>query len=213
MPDRRSVWVIIVAGGAGKRFGGPKHAQLLGSKAMWQHSSDTFHAAGIPNIVVVGDVPGGVPGGESRSASVRAGLRSVPDTAEWILVHDAARPLVTVEIIDRVLNRVLQGDVDCVVPTVPVSDTIKRISGETIVETVNRSQLVSAQTPQAFRAGALRAAHSEHAREATDDAGLVAAISGASVVQVMGDPANLKITYPQDMAVADAWLTASKQNE
>lgn len=211
LPGRAGVWAIVVAGGSGSRFGEPKHRQILGGKEVWQHSVDAFHSAGVDNIVVVGDVPDGVPSGEDRAASVRSGLSGVPDSAEWILVHDAARPLVTVVLIERVLQRLLIGDVDGVVPAVPVTDTIKQVSGESIERTVDRENLVSVQTPQAFPADVLREAHRfDHSKttesKTTDDAGLVETVLRGSVVYVMGDQANIKITYREDVVLAEAYL-------
>lgn len=213
MPDPVTVWAIIVAGGSGVRFGKPKHTQLLGGKELWRHSYDTFHEAGVDGVVVVGDVPGGVPPGEHRGASVLSGLNNVPGDAEWVLVHDAARPLVTVELIARVMKRASVGDVDGVIPAIPVSDTLKRVSGEEVLATVDRADLVAAQTPQAFRITVLRSAFSMGQGESTDEANLVERTVGGTVVHVMGDTANLKITYSQDLETAEAWMLVPKYDE
>lgn len=212
MPDPASVWAIIVAGGSGARFGEPKHRQILGGKEVWRHSFDTLQAAGIGGVVVVGDVPDGVPAGEHRGASVLSGLNTVPESVEWVLVHDAARPLLTIELIERVLQRASVGDVDGVIPAIPVPDTLKRVSGEDVLATLDRADLVAAQTPQAFRVAVLRAAFDVAQGEWTDDAGLVENTVGGTVVHVMGDAANLKITYSQDLAIAEARLNASKSD-
>jgi 2-C-methyl-D-erythritol 4-phosphate cytidylyltransferase len=133
-----------------------------------------------------------VAGGATRSASVRAGLAAVPDDAEVIVVHDAARPLATADLWRSVLDGVDAG-ADAVVPVVPVVDTLREVGGGT----VDRTRFVAVQTPQAFRAEVLRRAHGSGA-EATDDASLVEAIGG-KVLVVDGEPANRKITTPADL--------------
>lgn len=140
-----------------------------------------------------------VAGGSSRSASVRAGLSAVPATAEVIVVHDAARPLATAALFAAVIGAVIDG-ADAAVPGLEVTDTIRRKGGGTL----DRSDLVRVQTPQAFRAGALRAAHQGPA-EATDDATLVEQ-AGGTVVVVPGEMTNIKLTDPTDLAVAETLL-------
>ena len=137
-----------------------------------------------------------VAGGATRSASVRAGLAAVPDDAEVIIVHDAARPVPVPGLWDRVRSAIASG-ADAAVPAVAVTDTLRQLGGGT----VDRSDLVAVQTPQAFRAEILRAAHAG-APEGTDDASLVEAVGGRVVV-VDGDPANIKITTPIDLSVAE----------
>jgi 2-C-methyl-D-erythritol 4-phosphate cytidylyltransferase len=134
-----------------------------------------------------------VAGGTTRSESVRAGVAAVPGDAEVIVVHDAARPAAGRSLFEAVVAAVRDG-ADAAVPGVPVVDTIKRVDGEAVVETLDRSVLVAVQTPQAFRASVLRGLDGE----ATDDAALVEA-AGGRVVVVPGDPANLKITSPADL--------------
>lgn len=143
-------------------------------------------------------------GGATRSASVRAGLAAVPMDADIIIVHDAARPLAGVSLFAAVVDAVRTTGVDGAIPVVPVSDTLKRVEGGRIVETVSRDGLVAIQTPQAFVAEALRAAHTGGG-EATDDAGLLEA-SGLVVGTVEGDPRNLKLTRPEDLALAEAMM-------
>jgi len=206
-----TVWAIIVAGGSGVRFGGQKHRLLLEGIELWQRSVDAFKAAGIDDIVVVGDVPGGVPGGTRRRDSVAAGLAEVPDDVDWVLIHDAARPLVTPRLINRVLARVSVGDVDGVIPAIPLADTLKRVQGEKVVATIDRETLAAVQTPQAFAVSILRAAHESDALDATDDAGLVERADG-TVVTVMGDPRNLKITVPGDLEIARAYVQVADDN-
>jgi 2-C-methyl-D-erythritol 4-phosphate cytidylyltransferase len=203
---------VIVAAGSGTRFGHPKHNAMLANIELWQRSVDAFAAAGTDQIVVVGDVPGGLPGGPRRRDSVAIGLAAVAPDTEWVLIHDAARPLITVELIARVVERLLVGDVDGVIPSIPVADTIKRVDGETVLETVDRSTLVSVQTPQAFRLSVVRDAHGADRLDATDDAAMVER-NGGTVVHVMGDPANLKITFPEDLVLASALLRTVAERE
>lgn len=207
-----SVWAIIVAGGSGVRFGGAKHTQLIEGVELWQRCVDAFNASGIDDVVVVGDVPNGVPGGPRRRDSVAAGLAAVPENVDWVLIHDAARPLVTPRLIGRILARALIGDVDGVVPAIPVADTLKRVQGEMVLETVDREDLAAVQTPQAFSLPVLKAAHSSHIADVTDDAALVERAHG-TVVTVMGDPKNLKITVPEDLEIARAYVTMANDHE
>lgn len=138
-------------------------------------------------------------GGPSRSASVRAGLERVPTDVEVIVVHDAARPLASAALFERVLGAVEVG-ADAAVPAVPVPDTLRARDGRA----VDREQVLAVQTPQAFRADPLRAAH-RHGGDATDDASLVEQ-HGGRVVVVEGDPYNRKITEPVDLDIAEALL-------
>jgi 2-C-methyl-D-erythritol 4-phosphate cytidylyltransferase/2-C-methyl-D-erythritol 2,4-cyclodiphosphate synthase len=164
-----------------------------------------LESAGVTEVVVVGDVPDGVPGGARRRDSVAAGLAALESGADWVLVHDAARPLATEELTRRVIERLLRGDVDGVVPVVPVRDTIKRIDGDAVVETLERASLAVAQTPQGFRMAALQAAQRSGDGDASDEALLIER-EGGRVVTVPGDPTNLKVTYPGDLAVVEALL-------
>jgi len=154
-------------------------------------------------MVIVGDFDGAVSGGDRRQDSVAAGLAQVPDEDGLVLVHDAARPLLTPDVVRRVIARLLVGDVAGVIPAVPVRDTIKRVERERVVETVERSDLIAVQTPQGFDLRTLRAAHAASAIEATDDASMVESIGG-SIAVVEGDPMNLKVTYPQDLLLIEA---------
>jgi 2-C-methyl-D-erythritol 4-phosphate cytidylyltransferase len=138
-----------------------------------------------------------VPGGETRAGSVRAGLAEVPEDAIVVLVHDAARPLVSEAVIERVLAPLGEGW-DGAVPGFAVSDTLKR------VETVSRDGVYAVQTPQAFPADVLRRAAAAGA-EASDCAGLVEA-AGGRVTVVEGDPQLLKVTTADDLAKIASWL-------
>ena len=142
-----------------------------------------------------------VTGGETRAASVRAALSEVPEDAAVILVHDAARPLVSDDVIGRVLAPLSEG-YDGAVPVIRVSDTVKRVRGDEVVETVDRDGLVVTQTPQAFLADVLRRAA---AGEGTDCAALVEA-QGGKIKAVQGDPRLLKVTSPEDLELVASWL-------
>jgi 2-C-methyl-D-erythritol 4-phosphate cytidylyltransferase len=200
-----STWAIVVAGGSGERFGHRKQYQRLGGARVldWALRSAVEHTQGVV-LVVPGDVaheaePGAtvvVAGGTTRSASVRAGLAAVPGDVDTIVVHDAARPVPVPAVWDRVLAAVRDG-ADAAVPAVPVTDTLREVGGTT----VDRERFVAVQTPQAFRAATLRAAHADGA-DGTDDASLVEA-AGGRVVVVEGDPVNIKITTAQDLELAE----------
>ena len=148
-----------------------------------------------------------VAGGSSRADSVRVGVAEVPDEAAAILVHDAARPLVTDAVVERVLAALGQG-FDGAVPGVPVSDTVKRVRDGVVAETLSRDELVSVQTPQAFVAPVLRAALTAgtgSGEAPTDCASLVEA-HGGRVAVVEGDERLLKVTTPADLERVAAWL-------
>jgi 2-C-methyl-D-erythritol 4-phosphate cytidylyltransferase len=215
------VWAIVVAGGSGRRFGGPKQfLQLAGRPvAAWSVDAARTVADGVvlvlpagtggrDDAVDSGTVPFGadavVTGGDSRADSVRAGLGAVPADAEVIVVHDAARPLAGPALFSAVVEAVTDG-APCAIPVLPVTDTLKRTSDALVRSTVDRDGLVTVQTPQAFVASTLREAH-RRSGQSTDDAGLVEQM-GVAVHTVPGDPRNLKITRPEDLGVAEALMT------
>jgi 2-C-methyl-D-erythritol 4-phosphate cytidylyltransferase len=213
-----TTWVIVVAAGSGTRFGGAKQYEPLAGRRVldWSLHAAATVADGVVVVTADGaalgpDVDAGgtamvvVPGGDTRSASVRSGLAAVPAEAEVIVVHDAARPLATPELFERVVDAVRDGAV-AAIPGVDVVDTIRHRSGGV----VDRDALVAVQTPQAFRADVLRAAHASGG-DATDDASLVES-TGGSVVVVAGDPANRKITTADDLVIAEA-LARGRRNE
>ncbi len=204
------VWAIVVAAGSGRRFGGAKQYEPLAGRRVLDWSLDAVAtvADGVVLVVAPGCVDDAEPaagavvaGADTRSGSVRAGLAEVPDGAEVVVVHDGARPLADASLFAAVVDAVRAG-ADAAVPGVPIVDTLRARSGGV----VDRDGLVAVQTPQAFRAAALRAAHAGTA-EATDDASLVEA-SGGKVVVVNGSPTNVKITRPHDLVVAEALLRA-----
>jgi 2-C-methyl-D-erythritol 4-phosphate cytidylyltransferase len=201
------VWTVVVAGGSGARFGGAKQLAPLGRARVVDHAVAALapHVDGtvlvVPQDLVGSELPGDlvVVGGSSRSDSVRRGLAVLPSEVEAVLVHDGARPLVTEDVVRRVLVALADG-ADGVVPVVPVTDSLRTVDGRP----VDRQQFVAVQTPQGFRTDVLRRAHRSGA-DATDDATLVDSIGGR-VVHVPGDPGNLKITVPSDLALAEVLL-------
>jgi 2-C-methyl-D-erythritol 4-phosphate cytidylyltransferase len=215
-----TVWCIVVAAGSGSRFGGAKQYERLGERRVldWAlaDAGSVTPRPGIDGVVLV--VPperidrseptpaAVVAGGDTRSDSVRAGLAAVPDSAEVVVVHDAARPFAGVELFAAVVRAVAEG-ADAAVPGIELVDTVKRVAGGQVVETLERAELVAVQTPQAFRAEALRRAHHGDP-EATDDAALVE-VAGGRVVVVPGHARNRKITTPDDLERARATLRAT----
>ncbi len=211
MPDIvqwMEIWGVVVAGGTGTRFGGPKQLATLGGRRIIDRSIDALRNR-VDGLVVVGTDELGsveslsidqlVPGGLSRSASVRNGLAALPGSATHVLIHDAARPLVTDDVVARVVDA-LKGGSAAVVPVIPVTDTLRSVGGGT----VDRSGLVAVQTPQGFDLAALQAAHDLEI-EGTDDASVVEAV-GVGVDHVAGSAINLKVTFPHDLALAEVLL-------
>lgn len=200
------VWAIVVAGGTGSRFGGPKQLERLGDRRVldWSVAAAQQACAGVVVVLpeaLLAEWPGAVAGGATRSASVRAGLAAVPDEAEVIVVHDAARPFASPALFAAVVAAVRDG-ADGAVPGLPVTDTVKVVDDDGWVQaTPPRSHLRAVQTPQAFRAAALRAAHAAGG-EGTDDAALVEATGRVRVVP--GEADNRKLTVPDDLAWARA---------
>ena len=133
------------------------------------------------------------------------GLAAVATDVDTVLVHDVARPFVPVEVVDRVLAALAEGGADAVIPTRPVTDTIKQVDEEgAVVATLDRSELRVVQTPQGFRRAVLEAAHAAGVgRNFTDDAALVEA-HGGQVAVVDGADEAFKITRPWDLALAEA---------
>lgn len=215
------VWTIVVAAGAGTRFGAPKQFLDLRGVRVVDRSVETAtrHSDGVvvvtPAEPVAGVDPVRVPegfivreitGAETRAGSVRRGLAAVPDEAAIVLVHDAARPLATDVIYERVIAAVRAG-ADAVTPAVPIADTLRRRSGGVI----DRNDVVAVQTPQGFRAEVLRAAH-RRGEEATDDVTVVEN-AGGRVVLVDGDRRNIKLTTPLDLDVASRFLEREDLHE
>jgi len=220
-----TVWAILVAAGRGERLGldQPKAFARLGEDPLLAEPLRRLEESEWVDAIVLVSPPGWeepaillaeelgcgkvhacVPGGETRAGSVRAGLAEVPADAVVVLVHDAARPLLPDEVIERVLAPLAEGW-DGAVPGLPVADTLKRVDGGgAIAETVSRDGLWAVQTPQAFPAAVLRAAAAAGG-EATDCASLVEA-NGGRVKVVPGDPRLLKVTTADDLAKIASWL-------
>ncbi|HEV3450591.1 MAG TPA: 2-C-methyl-D-erythritol 4-phosphate cytidylyltransferase [Acidimicrobiia bacterium] len=200
---------IVVAAGGGSRYGARKQfAVLCGSRLV--DRAVTVAGRACDDVVVVlppgvdwdgVPVSAAVAGGASRPESVRAGLRAVAPGCDVVVVHDAARPLASPPLFAAVIDAIRDG-ADGAVPAIALTDTVKQVEHDRVVATVARDALVAVQTPQAFRADALRAAHAAGG-DATDDAALVEA-AGGTVVVVPGDPSNLKVTTPADLALAAA---------
>lgn len=200
-----NVFGIVVAAGSGERFGQPKANVELAGRPLWRWAVDALESGGCDDVVVVGPVPGGIAGGVRRRDSVAAGLAVAPDGATHVLVHDAARPLASAALVRQVIDRLAIGGTDGVVPGLAVRDTLKRVQGGVVILTVDRADLVIAQTPQGFAIEALLRAHAFDDDDATDDAALVER-SGGTVVIVSGGDHNLKVTYPADLVVAEALM-------
>jgi 2-C-methyl-D-erythritol 4-phosphate cytidylyltransferase len=149
-----------------------------------------------------GKVAEAVTGGATRAASVAAAVAVVPEDAAVVLVHDAARPILPEEVIERVLTALNEGW-DGAIPVIPLADTVKRVESDRVVETVEREGLAVAQTPQAFVAPVLRGALSDD--EATDCSALVEA-RGGRIKAVTGDARLIKVTEPADLDAVDHLL-------
>jgi 2-C-methyl-D-erythritol 4-phosphate cytidylyltransferase len=224
---------LIVAAGSGERLGAsrPKAFVELAGRPLVAWSIDALARAPAIERIVLALPPGerpppgagagveviAVAGGATRSESVRLALAAARASggaagADFVLVHDAARPLVTVELIDDVIAA-LMGDprADAAIAAVPVTDTVKRVDRELAVrETLDRGELWAVQTPQVFRCGALERALDvpvEELARATDDAWLVERAGGRVIVVPVGEE-NLKVTRPLDLRVAELVLLA-----
>jgi len=220
-----SVWALLAAAGSGERLGAdrPKAFANLGGRPLLAESLERLDRCEWVDAIVVAAPPGweepvillaeelvaskvvaAVPGGESRAESVRAALEEVPAEAVAVLVHDCARPFVDDDVVGRVLAPLAEG-ADGVVPALPLSDTVKRVRGSVVEETVAREGLVAVQTPQAFPADTLRRALAGDLAGATDCASLVER-AGGRVVVVAGDRRLLKVTSPADLELAATCL-------
>ena len=221
-----SVWAVLAAAGRGDRLGldRPKAFAQLAGRPLVAESLERLEASGwVDSIVVVapsdweepvillaeelgcGKVVASVAGGETRAESVRIGVGEVGEDAAVILVHDAARPLLPEEVIERVLAPLSEGW-DGAVPGLPIVDTVKRVRDGAVEETLPRAELVAVQTPQAFVASVLRSAVSSDG-EATDCSSLVEA-AGGRVRLVEGDARLVKVTTPEDLALVESLLVA-----
>ncbi len=224
MADAVAVWAVVVAAGSGERLGAehPKAFVAFGDDPLIASSVAALddHPAidGIVLVVPAGweeratfmadDIGAGkaaiaVPGGATRSDSVAAGVAEVPADAAIILVHDAARPLVPADLIDRVLGGFADG-ADGVIPVLPIDDTVKRVDAVgRVVETLDRSELRAVQTPQAFLADVFRRAVAAEDRASGTDCASLVERAGGTIATVAGDPRTLKITTRADLERAE----------
>jgi 2-C-methyl-D-erythritol 4-phosphate cytidylyltransferase len=221
-----STWAVLAAAGRGERLGRdrPKAFAPLGSRPLLAESLERLDACQWVDAIVViapvgweepaillaeelgcGKVSACVSGGQTRGASVAAGLAEVPRDAAAILVHDAARPLISDQAVERVLAPLGEGW-DGIVPALPLSDTVKRVRGDAVVETLPRDELVTAQTPQAFVASALFSAFARVRSDATDCASVVEQ-AGGRIRVVVGDPRLMKVTTEADLRLVESWLS------
>lgn len=209
-----TTWSIVLAAGGGNRFGGHKQFADVGGERAVDRVVRTARSVsdGIVLVLPAGaswdgpPVEAAVAGDATRAGSVRCGLAAVPEQAQVIVVHDAAHPLASRAQFQSVLSALQRSGADAALPVVPLVEALKQVSGGAVSGHPSRTGLVQAQTPHAFRAAALRAAHAG-APEAVEDVELVCAAGGAAVV-VAGDPRNVHVTTPEELEVADAMATA-----
>jgi 2-C-methyl-D-erythritol 4-phosphate cytidylyltransferase len=220
-----SVWAILAAAGSGDRLGAdrPKAFVRLGEQPLLAESLRRLDESDWIDAIVLAAPPGWeepsillaeelgcskvsacVTGGATRGESVKNALAEVPAEAAVILVHDAARPYVEDAVIERVLSALNEGW-EGAVPGLPVSDTVKRVEGEQVVETLARDSLRTVQTPQAFLADVLRRAYEGDVSSATDCASLIEA-QGGRIKVVPGDPRLAKVTDAADLERVAALL-------
>lgn len=226
------VGIVVVAAGSGERLGAgrPKALVEVAGRSLIAHAVAGLGEAGFTSVVVV-HTPGEeaafraavagagtdagvevvlVPGGADRSASVRAGLAALPGDVEVVAVHDAARAFTPPAVLRAVVAAVT-GDVVAAAPAVPVADTLKRVDGDRVTGTVDRSELVAVQTPQVFPAAVIRAVATEGA-SATDELALVeqhladGRLEGR-IVWVPGSARGFKVTVPEDLELAEVFAT------
>jgi 2-C-methyl-D-erythritol 4-phosphate cytidylyltransferase/2-C-methyl-D-erythritol 2,4-cyclodiphosphate synthase len=214
---------LIVAAGRGERFGAglPKQYACLGGMSVLRRSIFAFaHHPGIDAVrVMIGpedaklyeaataglDLLPPEIGAPTRQATVRLGLESLAsDPPARVLVHDAARPLVSAAVIQRVLDALEAWP--AVLPVLPVVDTLKRVDDRSVLGEAERRGLARAQTPQGFRFADILAAHRTATREDYTDDTAIAAAAGLPVAWVAGEERNLKLTQPEDLAVAERFL-------
>jgi 2-C-methyl-D-erythritol 4-phosphate cytidylyltransferase len=236
--ERFNVVAIVLAAGAGERLGGgtPKaFVELAGRSMVARAAAAAASCADVTELVVasppseaerrrVVEALDGTPkpvrvvaGGASRQSSVLCALEAASNDVDIVVVHDAARPLAPPSLFSSVIEALdrRRSDAAAAIPVVPVVDTLKRVAGGFVVETVARDDLRAAQTPQAFAAEALRSAHERAAAAAmefTDDAALLE-WAGHRVIVVAGDPANLKVTTAEDVRRAEAAIAQRRGDE
>ncbi len=223
---------IVPAAGRGERLGpgAPKALRLLGGQPMLVHAVRALAASRVVDLVVVaapeesvdevaallndhdlGADASVVQGGETRQDSVARALLTLPDDVDIVLVHDAARPLVPVEVVNAVVAAVADGH-PAVVPALAVVDTVKEVDeGSVVTRTIERDRLRAIQTPQGFARAVLQRAHAEADLGVTDDAGLVEAL-GIPVLVIPGHEEAFKVTRPFDFVIAEAVLARRRES-
>ncbi len=228
-PERPRTAAIVLAAGAGRRLGAadPKAFVTIGDRPVLAVAAAAAAASDAVHALVVTAPPGSehraggcveflgkpvlvVTGGPTRQDSVRVALESVPADTEVVAIHDAARPFAPPDLFTEVIAAVAAG-AEGAIPVIPVADTVKRVHDGLVVSTLDRDELMLAQTPQAFRLVALREAHARadaSGLTVTDDAALLE-LAGGVVRAVIGDPMNFKITTLLDLAQAEARIGGS----
>jgi 2-C-methyl-D-erythritol 4-phosphate cytidylyltransferase len=199
-----STWAIVLAAGEATRFGGRKQFANAGGVRLVDRVVQTASSTCDSVVVVLPEgalwngppVAAVVVGGPTRAGSVRSALRTVGPDADVIVVHDAAHPLAPPELFASVIDAVRQG-ADAAIPALPVTDPIKRVRDDMVVETLPRRDLVLVQTPHAFRADVLRAVHATDG-EAIEDSAMVEE-AGGTIAVVRGDPANVHVITKADL--------------
>jgi 2-C-methyl-D-erythritol 4-phosphate cytidylyltransferase/2-C-methyl-D-erythritol 2,4-cyclodiphosphate synthase len=215
-----SIAVLIVAAGKGERtgLGLPKQYERLAGRPMLRRTVEAF--AGYPVQVVIGagqqemaaaalaglDLPAPVIGGATRQESVRLGLEALAQGApEFVLIHDAARPLISAKVIGAVVAA-LEAGADGALPMLAVSDTLRRQDADGRWALVPRENLYRAQTPQGFVYAKIAKAHKDHARDDVTDDVALAELAGLKVQMVEGEEQNIKVTRKEDFALAESLL-------
>lgn len=225
---------VITAGGTGTRIGGARPKQFLeiAGKMLMEYTIDTFdrHPM-ISGIVIVlpeneisffesekkkknfgKKIISIVSGGKTRQDSVRCGILAIKEAPKFIAVHDAARCLITEEEITNTIQKCIDGWQGAIC-SLPIRDTIKKVDGEKIIDTQSRENLWGMQTPQVFQYDVIKEAYEKAHQEkfeATDDA-QVAEKWGAKVCVVQGKTTNIKVTFPEDLQIAEMILKARKR--
>jgi 2-C-methyl-D-erythritol 4-phosphate cytidylyltransferase len=223
----RRVAALVVAAGRGRRFGALKQFAPLGGKSVLAWSLEALESdrrvaeiilvlpekkMGRPFTAAFKKITSVVKGGEKRQDSVAAGFRRIDArTAGLVLVHDGARPLISRELVRRIIEKTESRG--AAVPVIPVDDTLKEAAGGKIIRTLERANLIRVQTPQGFTYDLLSKALARAKRDrfyGTDEAALVERLGG-NVFTVPGDPKNIKITTPHDLKTAEAFLATRQK--
>lgn len=218
----KRVSIIVVAAGQGRRFGSAKQGALLNEKSVLDWSLETFEShEGVDEVILVlregaetkdyarryGKIVSFARGGARRQDSVLSGFRQIdPEKAGVVLVHDGARPLVSGDLVSRIIEAVRERG--AVVPALPLEDTVKLVEEQEVVQTLEREKIYRCQTPQGFFYATLKQALDQAKKDnfyATDEAALVERL-GQKVWIVPGETRNIKITTPEDIKIAEAFL-------